>query len=88
MGVLNLTNNSFYDGGKYKRNNQIINQCQKMLDEGAEIIDIGAQSSNPGSEPISAKDELQRILPIIKLLKNKFHSIILSKKQLLIKIIT
>ena len=78
MGILNLTTDSFFDGGKYILEKQIIKKCRNMLDEGASIIDIGAQSTRPGSTPISAKDETKKLLPIIKLLKNIFPSIIIS----------
>ena len=78
MGILNLTSDSFFDGGKYLCEKQIIKRCRTMLDEGASIIDIGAQSSRPGATQVSAKDELKKLLPIIKLLKNNFPSIIIS----------
>ncbi len=78
MGILNLTSDSFFDGGKYLCERQIIKRCRTMLDEGASIIDIGAQSSRPGATQVSAKDELKKLLPIIKLLKNNFPSIIIS----------
>jgi len=78
MGILNLTTDSFFDGGKYINEQQIISKCKSMLDEGATIIDIGAQSSRPGATQISVKDELKKLLPIIKLLKNNFPSIIIS----------
>ena len=78
MGILNITDDSFYDGGKYVNKGDIIAQTKKMLDEGASIIDIGAQSSRPGSTQISSDQELQKLLPIIKLLKNSFPEIIIS----------
>ena len=78
MGILNLTNDSFYDGGKYLDSEQIISKCKSMLDEGASIIDVGAQSSKPGATQISSKEELKKLLPIIKLLKNSFDNIIIS----------
>ncbi len=78
MGILNITNDSFYDGGKYLEEIEIINQVKKMLDEGAEIIDIGAQSSRPGASLSKEEDELKKLLPIIKLLKSNFKNIILS----------
>ena len=78
MGILNLTTDSFFDGGKYLSEKQIIKRCRNMLEDGASIIDIGAQSTRPGSTPISAKDETKKLLPIIKLLKNIFPSIIIS----------
>jgi len=78
MGILNLTEDSFYDGGKYLHEEQIILKCKTMLDEGASIIDIGAQSSRPGATQISSEEELQKLLRIIKLLKNTFNKITIS----------
>ena len=57
MGILNLSTNSFYDGGKYRSKKEILSQCQRMISEGAEIIDIGAHSSKPGSIPIDEAKE-------------------------------
>ena len=57
MGILNLTSDSFYDGGKYSTEKEIILKVKTMLDEGASIIDIGAQSSRPGANQISSKEE-------------------------------
>ena len=78
MGILNLSNNSFYDGGRYVSKKQIIDHVQKMMDHGAQIIDIGAESSKPGSEPITEQQELSLIIPTIKLLKQKFNNITIS----------
>ena len=78
MGILNITEDSFFDGGKYINDEQIILRCKTMLDEGATIIDIGAQSSRPGATQISSEDELIKLLPIIKLLKNRFENITIS----------
>ena len=78
MGILNLTQDSFYDGGKYLEEKSIISKCKKMLDEGAAIIDIGAQSSRPGANQLSSKEELKTLLPVIKLLKKNFNNITIS----------
>jgi dihydropteroate synthase len=78
MGILNLNNDSFYDGGKYIYEKQIIERCKLMLDEGASIIDIGAQSSRPGATQFSSKEEIKKLLPIITLLKNIFDNITIS----------
>ena len=78
MGILNLTTDSFYDGGNYLTDEKIILKVKNMLDEGASIIDIGAQSSKPGAIQMSSKEELKKILPTIKLLKSKFKNIIIS----------
>jgi dihydropteroate synthase len=78
MGILNITPDSFYDGGKYKNEQDILDAVQKMLDEGALIIDIGAYSSRPNAKHISEKEELTRLIPIIKLLKTTFKNIVIS----------
>ena len=78
MGILNLTEDSFFDGGYYLNEEQILARCKKMLEEGATIIDIGAQSSRPGATLIHADAELLKLLPIIKLLKTDIPQIIIS----------
>ena len=72
MGVLNITPDSFSDGNKYFNNVDFaVEHALKMQEEGADIIDIGGESSRPGSDPISANEELERILPVIKILSEK-----------------
>lgn len=78
MGVLNLTPDSFYDGGKYKGEKSILTRTEQMLAEGATFIDIGAYSSRPGANHISVDEELKRITPVVSLLVEKFPDIILS----------
>ena len=78
MGILNITPDSFYDGGKYKNETDILFQTEKMLNEGATFIDVGAYSSRPGAAHISEKEELKRILPVIDLLVKYFPEIIIS----------
>ena len=78
MGILNITKDSFYDGDKYNTDEKIIHQAKKMLDEGATIIDIGAQSSRPGAKQISSEQELKILIPAIKLLKKKLPDTYLS----------
>jgi dihydropteroate synthase len=78
MGVLNLTPDSFYDGG---RNNNLIDALKKteqMLSEGAHIIDIGAYSSRPGAEHISEKTESDRLIPVLRAIVNEFPDAVLS----------
>ena len=65
MGVLNVTPDSFYDGGEYMDNEKVLKQTKRMLDEGASFIDIGGASSRPGSEPVSTKKEIERVIPAI-----------------------
>ena len=78
MGILNLTPNSFFDGGKYKNETEIIPQVQKMLSEGATFIDIGAYSSKPNAEFVSIEEEMARIVPIVDLLVQQFPNILIS----------
>ena len=68
MGILNITPDSFFDGGKYNNEKRIVDQVEKMLSEGATFIDVGAYSSRPGAKHISENEEKERILPVIKLL--------------------
>ena len=78
MGILNITPDSFFDGGKYKDEIALLNQVEKMLIEGATFIDVGAYSSRPGATHISEEEELKRIVPVIDLLINNFPEIIIS----------
>ena len=78
MGILNLTPDSFYDGGKYQNENGIFLQVEKMLAEGATFIDVGAYSSRPGAKHISEEEELLRIVPMVKKLIAEFPNILLS----------
>lgn len=71
MGILNITPDSFSDGGKFLTYDEAILHAQKMFAEGADIIDIGGESSRPGSIPISAQEELDRIMPIIETLQKE-----------------
>ena len=72
VGVLNVTPDSFYDGGKYKTQNQILKRVDKMIKEGADIIDIGAESTRPYSKRISLDEESKRLLPVLKTIKKNF----------------
>ena len=78
MGILNLTPDSFFDGGKYKDEEAILQQVDAMLSDGATFIDIGAYSSRPGADNVTEDEELKRILPVLKLLTKTFPDIILS----------
>ncbi|MDO6470352.1 dihydropteroate synthase [Maribacter sp. 1_MG-2023] len=78
MGILNITPDSFFDGGKYKDEKSILNQVKKMLNEGATFIDIGAYSSRPGALEVDEATELKRIEPIINLILKNFPNTILS----------
>ena len=78
MGILNITPDSFYDGGKYQNETSILKQVEKMMKYGATFIDVGAYSSRPGAKNISESEELNRILPIVDLLLRNFPEIFLS----------
>lgn len=78
MGILNITPNSFYDGGKFTVENQILVQVEKMILEGATFIDIGAYSSKPNAEFVSETEEIYRIIPVLELILNKFPETIIS----------
>jgi len=78
MGVLNLTPDSFYDGGKYKSDVQILSQVEKMLLEGATFIDLGAYSSRPGASHVSLEEERSRLLPTLKLILKEFDKALVS----------
>ena len=78
MGVINLTPDSFYDGGKLTSEKEILLQANKMLKEGATFLDLGAYSSRPGAQFVSEKEEIHRLLPVIKILLNEFPETLLS----------
>jgi len=78
MGILNCTPNSFFDGGKYKNETDILNQVEKMLTDEATFIDVGAYSSKPNAALVSETEEVNRILPIIKAIVKEFPEALLS----------
>lgn len=78
MGVLNITPDSFYDGGRYKSDVSIVSQAEIMLKSGATFIDIGANSSRPGAKHVSEDEELNRILPIIEMVLKEFPGTLIS----------
>ena len=78
MGILNLSKDSFYDGGKYSSLEEVISRVSEMINQGAEIIDIGAVSSRPGSKIIKGEDELKLIKDYIVELTSNFKNISFS----------
>jgi len=78
MGVLNVTPDSFYDGGRYTTEEAILVQAGKMLDEGATFIDIGAYSSRPGAQDISIAEELKRATTAVGIVAKRFPAAIIS----------
>ena len=82
MGVLNITENSFHDGGRYNSFKESFQHAKEIIREGADIIDIGGESTRPGSKTVVVKKEIARILPVlkkVKTLKSKPHSLVVKK---------
>jgi len=72
MGILNVTPDSFYDGGKFKNDKSFLSQTEKLVSEGATFVDIGAYSSRPGADFVSEKEEINRLIPIVRLINDAF----------------
>lgn len=78
MGILNLTEDSFYDGGKYNNFDTAIQRAEEIIKNGGEIIDIGACSTRAGAELVSPKEEISRIIPVLKEIRKRFPQTIIS----------
>ncbi|MFH6944903.1 dihydropteroate synthase [Flavobacterium sp. FlaQc-50] len=78
MGILNLTPNSFFDGGKYNNEDEIITRATNILTEGADFIDLGGYSSKPNAEFVSEQEEIDRVVPAIELILKHFPDALLS----------
>ena len=78
MGILNVTPDSFHDGGKFTDEKSVLHHVKKMLDEGADFIDVGGYSSRPGAANISEEEEEARVLPVVKLIHDQFPHAIMS----------
>jgi len=72
MGILNVTPDSFYDGGRFSTPDNALRQAGKLVDNGADIIDLGGESTRPESVPVEEQEELKRILPVLRLIKQRF----------------
>lgn len=78
IGILNVTPDSFSDGGKYLNLKSALNRAKELLEEGAEIIDVGGESTRPFSNPVPEEEELKRVIPVIKTIKKEFPDSIIS----------
>jgi len=78
MGILNVTPDSFYDGGRYDSDKSMLLQAEKMINEGADFIDVGGYSSRPGAENITMEEEISRTIPVIQLLTQHFPDTVIS----------
>jgi dihydropteroate synthase len=76
MGILNVTPDSFSDGGHFLKEKDAILHAEKMVEEGADIIDIGGESTRPGSEPVPSKEEIKKVVPIIKAVKKNLDTVV------------
>jgi len=76
MGIINVTPDSFYDGGKYDHKDQAVKRVSEMVADGADIIDIGGLSSRPGSKPVSPEEEIKRTIPVVESVSNNFDTLI------------
>ncbi|MCX7097288.1 MAG: dihydropteroate synthase [Methylococcales bacterium] len=78
MGILNITPDSFSDGGYYWNLDAALQQAGRMLADGADIIDIGGESTRPGSSPVAAADQLQRVIPVITAIRQQLGDVLIS----------
>lgn len=76
MGILNVTPDSFSDGGQYQQLDAALRRVECMLDEGATLIDVGGESTRPGADPVSVDQELQRVVPLVEAIKKRFETIV------------
>lgn len=78
MGILNVTPDSFYDGGQFQKTDNLVKQATKLLEEGADFLDVGGASSKPGAKPISEEEELRRVIPAIESILEKHPQSLIS----------
>lgn len=78
MGILNVTPDSFSDGGKFFSKSEALSHASEMIEAGVDIIDIGGESSRPGSIPISVDEELNRVIPVLQIIKDKYPASVIS----------
>lgn len=86
MGILNVTPDSFYDGGKFNTAKSILRHTEKIVAEGADIIDIGACSTRPGADDVPEEEELMRLIPAIELVRKSFPEVIISADTFRVKV--
>ena len=78
MGVINLTPDSFSDGGDLNSSKKVLDQVNHFLSNGVDIVDLGAQSTRPGAEEVGSKKEIKRLIPYLKLIKSKYPDVLIS----------
>jgi dihydropteroate synthase len=78
MGVLNVTPDSFSDGGRFSDQEAAFRHAEEMVSQGADILDVGGESSRPGSEPVALAEELRRVIPVIRRIRTRYPEILIS----------
>jgi len=78
MGILNITPDSFFEGSRQKNIDELLRNAEKMLSEGADILDVGGYSTRPGASEVSLQEELQRVIPAIEAIRSKFPECLIS----------
>ena len=78
MGILNVTSDSFYDGGRYAGVDRALKRVEEMLKEGVDIVDVGGESTRPGSDPVPLEEELKRVIPVVEAIKARFPDLPVS----------
>ncbi len=78
MGILNVTPDSFYDGGKYNSIDAALFRVEKMLEEGVDVVDVGGESTRPGSDPVPLDEELKRVVPVVEAIVKRFSELSVS----------
>lgn len=78
MGVLNVTPDSFSDGGRYASTSEAVACAAEMVAQGAQIIDIGGESTRPGAAPVAVAEELRRVIPVVEAIRNAKLDVLLS----------
>ena len=76
MGIVNVTPDSFSDGGRFLDTGRAVEHALKLISEGADILDIGGESTRPGAEPVEAAEELRRVLPVIRAVRSETKTLI------------
>ncbi len=71
LGIVNVTPDSFYDGGRFSRVPDAARQCLRLVDEGADAIDVGGESTRPGAQPVGAEEEIRRVVPVIEAVRGR-----------------
>lgn len=78
MGIINITPDSFYDGGRYQKKESVLDRVEEIIDQGGRMVDIGAYSSRPGAKLITSEEELSRLIPVINIIRKKYPELVIS----------